>query len=223
MKILLVEDEKNLSAVLIKGLKKLSYAVDAAYDGEEALELIEINSYDLVILDLNLPVLDGLEVLRQVRKIQKEIKILILSARNLVEDKIQGLDLGANDYLEKPFDFQELAARIRNLLRWNFVKKDTFSTFRELTVDIASQNVFVRENQINLTNKEYAILEYLIQYPDRYISAEELIEHVWDSDADLFSNTFKFHIHSLKKKLGLQDLIINVRGKGYKLNVKETT
>ncbi|MBZ9693460.1 response regulator transcription factor [Clostridium sp. M14] len=216
MKILLVEDEQRLSQVIQKGLKKLCYAVDVAFDGEEALEMIEINFYDLIILDLNIPKINGLKVLEKTRETNNHIKILILSAKNTIEDKITGLDLGANDYLEKPFDFLELAARISNLLRWKFISENTIITCGVLKIDTASKSALLKDNVIQLTNKEYAILEYLALNMDRFVSTEEIIEHVWDSDVDPFSNTFKYHIHSLKKKIG-SDNIINARGRGYKL------
>lgn len=214
MRLLLVEDERKLSQVLAKGLKKLSYAVDQAFDGEEALELFSVYGYDLVVLDLNLPKIDGWEVLRQIRQQDRQVKVLILSAKNQVEDKIAGLDLGANDYLEKPFDFLELAARIRNLLRWEFVQRESQWEDGRLKIDF--KTVLVDGEEIALTHKEYGILEYLVQNRTRFVSAEELLEHVWDREADLFSNTLKYHIHSLKKKLGLPEVIQNERGKGYR-------
>lgn len=214
MRLLLVEDERKLSQVLAKGLKKLSYAVDQAFDGEEALELFSVYGYDLVVLDLNLPKIDGWEVLRQIRQQDRQVKVLILSAKNQVEDKIAGLDLGANDYLENPFDFLELAARIRNLLRWEFVQRESQWEDGRLKIDF--KTVLVDGEEIALTHKEYGILEYLVQNRTRFVSAEELLEHVWDREADLFSNTLKYHIHSLKKKLGLPEVIQNERGKGYR-------
>lgn len=214
MRLLLVEDERKLSQVLAKGLKKLSYAVDQAFDGEEALELFSVYGYDLVVLDLNLPKIDGWEVLRQIRQQDRQVKVLILSAKNQVEDKIAGLDLGTNDYLEKPFDFLELAARIRNLLRWEFVQRESQWEDGRLKIDF--KTVLVDGEEIALTHKEYGILEYLVQNRTRFVSAEELLEHVWDREADLFSNTLKYHIHSLKKKLGLPEVIQNERGKGYR-------
>lgn len=214
MRLLLVEDERKLSQVLAKGLKKLSYTVDRAFDGEEALELFSVYGYDLMVLDLNLPKIDGWEVLRQIRQQDRQVKVLILSAKNQVEDKIAGLDLGANDYLEKPFDFLELAARIRNLLRWEFVQRESQWEDGRLKIDF--KTVLVDGEEIALTHKEYGILEYLVQNRTRFVSAEELLEHVWDREADLFSNTLKYHIHSLKKKLGLPEVIQNERGKGYR-------
>lgn len=178
MRLLLVEDERKLSQVLAKGLKKLSYTVDQAFDGEEALELFSVYGYDLVVLDLNLPKIDGWEVLRQIRQQDRQVKVLILSAKNQVEDKIAGLDLGANDYLEKPFDFLELAARIRNLLRWEFVQRESQWEDGRLKIDFSAKTVLVDGEEIALTHKEYGILEYLVQNRTRFVSAEELLEHV---------------------------------------------
>lgn len=221
VKILLVEDEKTLSKVIAKGLKKLGYAVDTVYDGENAIEYTGINQYDIVILDLNIPIIDGLDVLKEIRKTDNQLKVLILSARSEIEDKIIGLDLGANDYLEKPFDFNELAARIRNLLRWSFVQTDTVISCLEgyIEINVLSKTVTVKGIDVELTKKEYSILEYLAYHKERVVSTEELIEHVWDSEVDLFSNSFKFHMHSLKKKLGSDyaGVIKNIRGQGYTL------
>ncbi|MDK8179681.1 response regulator transcription factor [Paenibacillus sp. UMB4589-SE434] len=219
MKILLVEDELLLSSVISKGLRKCGYAVDCGYDGEEALDLYDVNTYDIIILDLNLPKVDGLEVLRSIRQLNAEIKIIILSARSAVEDKIKGLDFGANDYLAKPFDFFELEARIRNLLRQSFVQQRTQLSCGPVCMDTAKKLVTVHQQALELTKKEYSLLEYLLYHQDRVISAEEIIEHVWDSEVDLFSNSLKYHIHSLKKKLsavaGDSEIIKNYRGHGY--------
>jgi DNA-binding response OmpR family regulator len=219
MRILIVEDEMSMLKALCTGLGKYGYAVDAANDGEMALELIEINPYDVVILDLNLPKIDGIEVLQKIRKTKRDLKVLILSARAEVEDKIAGLDLGANDYLSKPFHFKELEARIRALLRRQFIQKETVLSHGNVKVDTAFKLVLVNEQKVELTRKEYAILEYLFMNNDRVVSSEELIEHIWNSDADLFSNSIKVHINSLKKKLaeyiGNKELIKNTRGLGY--------
>lgn len=217
MKILLAEDEKLLSSAIAKGLKKVGYAVDQTYDGEEALEYLEINKYDLLILDLNMPKADGITVLKTLRGTDTELKVLILSARSEIEDKVMGLDCGANDYLSKPFDFEELTARIRNLLRWSFTYKESFLICGGLELDMLGKAVSVDSLPINLTNKEYSIFEYLMFHMGKVISAEEIIEHVWDSEVDLFSNSFKYHMHSLKKKLsaGGGDCIKNIRGQGY--------
>ncbi|MFB7642243.1 response regulator transcription factor [Peribacillus butanolivorans] len=219
MKLLLVEDEVVLSNIISKGLKKSGYAVDTAFDGEEALEYFEINVYDLIILDLNLPKTDGMEVLKRIRSKYDDIKILILSARSDIQDKITGLDTGANDYLVKPFDFQELDARIRSLLRRSFTQESTIISCSDITLDSSKKLVFVKGSQVDLTKKEFSILEYLMFHKNEVISAEELIEHTWDSEVDLFSNSLKFHIHSLRKKvaivLGKKEMIRTIRGQGY--------
>lgn len=217
MKILLAEDEKDLSMLISKGLKKNSYAVDQVYDGKETIELLEINTYDLLILDLNLPKMDGFTILKKIRQSDSNLKILILSARVELEYKISGLDFGANDYLTKPFEFEELIARIRNLLRWSFYQKERYLSCDDLLLDIIGKVVSVGDFQIKLTNKEYAILEYLMFHVGEVLSSEKIIEHVWDSEVDLFSNSFKFHIHSLKKKLSINgnSYIENIRGMGY--------
>lgn len=218
MKLLLVEDEQLLSKSIAKGLKMLGYAVDCAYDGEEALYLYEVNTYDLMILDLNLPILDGMEVLRRIRQHNTEFRILILSARNSLDDKINGLDMGSNDYLTKPFEFKELEARIRSLLRRSFSTAPSKVMCGALMLDMTAHKVFCHDTALELTRKEYALLEYLINHPGQIISAEELIEHAWESENDLFSNTFRFHIHSLRRKLeqsmaGVH--IVTKRGLGY--------
>lgn len=222
MKILLLEDETDLSNILAKGLRRSGYAVDAVYDGEEGLYNYELNEYDLIILDLNLPSMDGLDILRHIRKNDKKTKILILSARTKIEQRVEGLDLGANDYLVKPFDFLELEARIRNLLRISFFQNNSEIECGAIKINTLSKTVFMDNKKIQLTKKEYSIFEYLFIYKDEVISSERLIEHVWDSDVDLFSNSLKYHIHSIKKKLGeAGDYIKNIRGHGYILTEEE--
>jgi len=219
MKVLVVEDDLSLQKAIATGLRKFGYAVDPVSDGEEALRSFEINEYDAIVLDLNLPRLDGTEVLKEIRRTDQEIKVLILSARSEIEDKIHGLDTGANDYMAKPFHFGELEARLRALLRRKFFQTSTLLTCEGVTVDTARKTVHAQSRQIDLTKKEYAILEYLLLNRDKVVSAGEIIEHVWDSNADLFSNSFKVHINSLKKKLavhiGERELIRNTRGLGY--------
>lgn len=221
MKILVVEDDLSLQRAISTGLRKFGYAVDAVSDGEEALRNCEVNEYDAIVLDLNLPRMDGVDVLKEIRKHNQEIKVLILSARSEVEDKISGLDAGANDYMAKPFHFRELEARLRALLRRQFIQTNTLMTCGELTLDTALKVVHVRQTRVDLTRKEYGILEYLMLNRAKVLSAGEIIEHVWDSSADLFSNSFKVHINSLKKKLavhsGDREYIRNTRGHGYYL------
>ena len=224
MRLLLVEDELLLSKNIAKGLSLLGYAVDCAYDGEEALELYGLNGYDLMILDLNLPKRNGMEVLRCIREKDADFRILILSARNTVEDKISGLDQGSNDYLTKPFDFRELEARIRGLLRRSFTTGHTELRCGCLHLDTSARRTRCGDMPVELTRKEYTILEYLMTHAGQVVSAEELIEHAWDSEADPFSNAFRFQIHSLRKKLekaGAKDYIITQRGQGYRIQAPD--
>ncbi|MFC0331939.1 response regulator transcription factor [Paenibacillus sepulcri] len=219
LKVLVVEDDLSMQKAIGTGLRKFGYAVDAAPDGEKALQLAQVNEYDAIVLDLNLPKIDGIDVLTEIRKNNQEIKVLILSARSEVEDKIAGLDTGANDYMAKPFHFKELEARLRALLRRKFILTDTRIAHGDLQIDTALKQVYVRNQLIDLTKKEYGILEYLMMHKDKIVGAEEIIEHVWDSQTDLFSNSFKVHINSLKKKLALhlgkQEIVKNARGLGY--------
>lgn len=225
MKLLLIEDEKTLSRLIVKGLQKSGYAIDTAFDGEEALELFDINIYDLIILDLNIPKIDGIGVLKHIRQVDENMRVLILSARSDIDDVIVGLDNGANDYVTKPFDFQVLEARIRSLLRRSFTQKNMVISVASLKINTAQKLGFVHNTPMDLTKKEYGILEYLLFNKNRIISAEELMEHVWNSDVDLLSNTLKFHIHSLRKKiakeLGEVEVIKTVRGQGYLIQDNE--
>lgn len=225
MKLLLVEDEEELSEILSRGLRKYGYAVDAAYDGEEALDYYNINEYDVMILDLNIPKIDGLDVLKKIRQKDKKSKILILSARSAVEDRVKGLDSGANDYLSKPFDFLELEARIRTLSRIAYIQQGNELSCGGLHLNMTAKTVSFHAVRLSLTKKEYAILEYMMLHKEQVIGTEQLLNHVWDSDADLYPDTLKYHIHSLKKKLTgsgcRQELIQNVRGIGYKIGEKE--
>lgn len=214
MKILVIEDEQDLCSAICRGLTKKGYAVDFANDGNDGLEMLYINEYDLVVLDLNLPGIDGLDILRQVREENKELKVLILSARSAVHERITGLDFGANDYLIKPFHFDELDARIRSLLRRTFVQKDLILTAGDITVDLSSRRAYRDGFALDLTKTEFSILEYLILHKGEVISAETLLEHVYNGEVDLFSNSIKVHIHSLRKKLA-EDIIQNIRGQGY--------
>ena len=214
MKLLIIEDEFTLQKALSKGFRKLGYTVDAAEDGEEALEFYFSNQYNLVILDLNLPKLDGLEVLKEIRNENKEMPVLILSARTEVSDKITGLDMGANDYLAKPFHFDELEARVRALLRRDFKTTPTVIALEDVKLDTSLKKVFWNDTEIPLTKKEYGIFECLMMNKGRIISGEELIETVWESDADIFTNAFKVHINAIRKKLP-EDFIKNAKGQGY--------
>lgn len=221
MRILIVEDEIDLCDTIAEGLQIAGYAVDTCYHGDAAYELISTETYDLVVLDLNLPGMDGIDILTEVRKTNKDIKILILSARSSVSDKVLGLDIGANDYLAKPFAFEELEARIRNLLRRSFVQENTVLLWNEISLDTVGRTVSVNGIDVTITKKEFALLEYLLLNQSKVISQEELMEHVWNMEADSFSNAVRVHIASLRKKLKIAlgyDPIATKIGEGYYLN-----
>lgn len=221
MRILIVEDEVDLCDSIAEGLQIDGYAVDTCYDGKDAYELMMVETYDLVVLDLNLPGMDGIDILSMVRKQNKEIKVLILSARGSVCDKVLGLDTGANDYLAKPFDFEELEARIRSLLRRSFTQENTILTLDKISLDTIKKVVFVNGRNVPLTKKEFSLLEYFLLNPSKVISQEELMEHVWNMEADSFSNAVRVHIASLRKKLKAEldyDPIATKIGVGYYLN-----
>ena len=224
MHILVVEDEKALCDTIVRCLKRLAYSVDACYDGQQAVELLSIERFDLVVLDLNLPGEDGMTVLKTLRKTDRETKVLILSARCEVSDKVAGLDAGANDYLTKPFHLDELAARIRSLTLRRFTQNDVVLTCSELSFDAKTRKASVCGEPLSLTRKETGILEYLMLNQGRPISQEELLEHVWDSSVDNFSNSIRVHISALRKKLRTAlgyDPIHNRIGEGYVMEEKQ--
>ena len=225
MRLLVVEDEIDLCNAIAEGLEIDGYAVDTCNDGETALELILIENYDLVILDLNLPNIDGIDILKEIKKQNKDVKTLILSARGSVSDKVLGLDLGANDYLAKPFDFEELEARIRNLLRRKFTQENIILSFDRISLDTSKRTGFVNDKELTLTKKEFSLLEYFLLNKEKVISQEELMEHVWNMEADSFSNAVRVHIASLRKKLKAElgyDILKTKIGEGYYLS-KEVT
>ena len=220
MRLLIVEDEKELCDTVAKSLYGAGYEVDTCYDGDEALDYILSDDYDLIVLDLNLPGMDGMDILRELRKKNEETKVLILSARSQIADKVEGLDAGANDYMEKPFHLQELEARIRSLTRRKFVQKDICLECGELTFDTRKREAYVKGIPVALTRKENGILEYLILNQGRPVSQEELIEHVWDASVDSFSGSVRVHMSSLRKKLKAAlgyDPIVNKVGEGYEI------
>ena len=221
MKILVVEDDIHLQKAIVAGLRKFGYAVDCSSDGEDAYENAVTNYYDAVVLDLNLPKKDGVEFIKDIRKTNPNLKILVVSARGQIEDIVGGLDIGANDYIVKPFNFTVMEARLRALLRRKFVQEDTVLTVGGLALDTAKKIATFGEQRLELTKKEYSILEYLFANKERVVSSEELIEHIWDSEANPFSNTFKVHLNALKTKLseltGKENIIRNKRGLGYYL------
>lgn len=220
MKLLVIEDEKELAASIREGLLMDGYEVEMTHDGLSGLEMCQEESYDLILLDLNLPGMDGMEILHEFRKTNLVTPVIILSARIQLSDKIQGLDEGANDYLTKPFHFEELEARIRSLTRRKFIQESVTLSMSGISFDTRTRKVTVAGKEVHLTKKESGILEYLMLHPERYISQETLIEHLWDSNADEFSNSIRVHISSLRKKLKAElgfDPIQNKIGQGYML------
>ena len=220
MRLLIVEDEKQICDMVAKSLYAAGYEVDTCYDGKEALECILSENYDLIVLDLNLPGMDGMELLKELRKYNDETKVLILSARGQIADKVEGLDAGANDYLSKPFHLAELEARIRSLTRRQFIQRDVRLQCGQIVYDTKSRTATADGVVINLTRKETGVLEYLMLHQGRPVSQEELIEHVWDSSVDSFSNSIRVHISALRKKLRAvlgYDPIRNRIGEGYEI------
>ena len=218
MHILVVEDERALCETIVRSLRRLAYSVDYCHDGEQALGLLCVERYDLVLLDLNLPGADGMTVLRTLRKTDRDTRVLILSARSEVADKVAGLDAGANDYLSKPFHLDELEARIRSLTRRQFTQNDLILTCGRVAFDTKSRTATTDGQALTLTRKEIGILEYLLLNQGRPVSQEELIDHVWDNSVDNFSNSIRVHISALRKKLRAAlgyDPIRNRIGEGY--------
>ena len=225
MRILIAEDHPLLGPDLKKGLERCHYAVDLVENGEDAFDMALEITYDLLILDILLPGLSGLEVCRQLREQQLEIPILFLSALGEVEQRVHGLDQGADDYLAKPFAFTELEARVRALLRRNQQPKDPVLRFLDLTLDTRTREVKRGERLVVLSNKEYTLLDFLLRHPRIVLSRTTIAEHVWDYDAEHFSNVIDVYVRYLRNKLcaaGEPNLIQTVRGAGYQLKESET-
>lgn len=226
MRILVVEDEKRIAGAIKKGLEHESYAVDVAYDGEEGLWLASTGDYDVIILDLMLPRKDGLSVCRELREKGVSTPILILTARGQVQEKVEGLNAGADDYLPKPFAFEELLARIRALTRRPREYVD--NVLREDSLELNTLTFEVKRSgrEIKLSRKEFALLEYLMRNKHRILTKDQIIEHVWDYDADILPNTVEAFIASLRKKIDRQfphekPLIHTVRGFGYRFGAEK--
>ena len=226
MRILVVEDEKKIREVIVKTLKKESYAVDSCTDGEEALEYINAADYDAIILDIMMPKLNGFEVLKKIRSRNMKIPVMFLTARDDIEDRVKGLDYGADDYLIKPFAFEELLARVRVMLRKNQTGNESNGNIFEISdlkLDCKEHRVFRGETEIKLSAKEFAILEYMIRNKGKVISKEKIEEHVWDYDYEGGSNVIEVHIRFLRKKIDDEftpKLIHTIRRVGYVLKVE---
>ncbi len=224
MRILVAEDHPSLGLDLKKGLERCSYVVDLVVHGEDALALGLVKSYDLIILDILLPGLSGLEVCRHLRNRKRTMPILLLTALGEVDHRVRGLDLGADDYLTKPFAFRELEARVRALVRRTSSEKTSVLRFLDLSLDTRTHEVWRGERRIALSSKEYMLLEFLMHYPRQILSRTIIAEHVWDDDAEHLSNVIDVYIRYLRNKLcaqGEPDVIQTIRGFGYQLKEPE--
>lgn len=219
MKILVVEDEPKLNDGISQGLKTRGYAVDQAFDGENGERMALINEYDLVMLDIMMPKRDGLAVCRNLRLADKRMPILMLTAKDTIPDRVRGLDEGADDYLIKPFSLDELAARVRSLLRRPPLTGNDILMLDTLALDTRGQKLTVNGEEISLTLREYGLLEYFLRNIGAVITRDDLLEHVWDRNYDSFSNVVDVHLKNLRKKLPAlyAKRIKTVWGKGYRL------
>lgn len=220
MRILLVEDEKRLSEVIKKGLIEQGFAVDQAFDGEDGLHLAETENYDVIILDVMLPKMDGVTVCKELRKKKVQTVILMLTAKSLLDDKVVGLDAGADDYLTKPFEFAELNSRIHALLRRTYKQPEAIITIDTLEVDPLKHTAKRDGKEITLTPKEFAILEILARNKDQVVTRTQITEHTWDYNFDSMSNVVDVFMATLRKKVDgghKKKLIRTVHGVGYKL------
>jgi DNA-binding response OmpR family regulator len=225
MRVLLVEDDSRIAHFVAKGLREQAYAVDVASSGEEALYQAAISTYDLVILDVMIPAPDGFAVCRELRSAGQRMPILMLTARDAVEDRIEGLDQGADDYLTKPFEFRELLARLRALLRRPISLQSARLVVADLVVDTAGQTVSRAGKAIPMTAKEYALVEFLARNAGRVVGRAEIAEHVWDEEFDPFSNLIEVYVNRVRRKIdsgGMKPLLHTRRGAGYVLSLNLT-
>ena len=221
MRVLLVEDEHRIADFIYKGLSEHGYGVDVAYDGDEALHWAGVAEFDVIVLDVMLPVRDGIEVCRTLRERGSRTPILMLTARDAVEDRVRGLDSGADDYLVKPFAFAELMARLRALTRREPAAKGTVLRVGDLVLDTTTREVSREGEHIELTTKEYALLEYLMRHPNQVLTRTMIAEHVWNYDFDNATNVIDVHIRNLRRKIDdpfSTKLIHTVRGAGYRIS-----
>ena len=220
MRILIVEDEKKVADFIKRGLKEEGYAADVAYDGEEGHFLATTNDYDLIVLDIMLPKMDGVSLCKDLRRSKIYVPIIMLTAKDVVEDKVKGLDSGADDYMTKPFAFEELLARVRALLRKKDLKQVTKLEVADLVLDTLTHEVYRAGKEIVLTTKEYALLEYLMRNTGIIVTRTMISEHVWDINFDTSTNVIDVYINYLRNKIdqGHKKKLINtLRGSGYTL------
>jgi len=224
MRVLLVEDEARIADFIRKGLSEYGYAVDAARDGGEALDWVDAAQFDIIILDVMLPVLDGLEVCRQLRGRGVQTPVIMLTARDAVEDRVLGLDSGADDYLVKPFSFSELLARLRALTRRQPALLGSVLQMGDLALDTTTRQAFRQGRPISLTTKEYTLLEYLLRHPHQVLTRTMIAEHVWNYDFDNATNVIDVHVRNLRRKIDdpfSTKLIHTVRGAGYRISDRQ--
>jgi len=217
MRILIIEDEKGIANFVHDGLIEEYFAVDVAYDGKKGLEMAFTNDYDLILVDWLLPGISGIEVVSQIRKVNKSIPIIFLTAKDAVQDTVFGLEAGANDYIKKPFAFSELLARIKVQLRPK-ESENGILTLGDIKIDINAHQVFQNEKEIQLTQKEFALLEYLVRNKGKVCTRTRIIEHVWDIHFNADTSVIDVYINFLRKKLGLEgskNFIQTIRGVGY--------
>jgi heavy metal response regulator len=220
MRILIIEDEKKIADFIKRGLKEEGYAVDSAYDGESGLFMAKTNEYDLILLDLMLPKMDGVAVCRGLREEKNPAPVIMLTAKDAVRDKVAGLDAGADDYLTKPFAFEELLARVRAILRKKGSCMPAKLKVADLELDLYTHKVYRAGKEISLTAKEYALLEYLMRNAGSIVTRTMISEHVWDIDFDTFTNVIDVYINYLRNKIDAgfaKKLIHTIRGRGYML------
>ena len=218
MHILVVEDEIKISRFIGRGLKEAGYCVTTAFDGEEGLFLAESHPFDLILLDIMLPKRDGLDVCRALRKQGKSVPIIMLTAKDSIDNRVQGLDNGANDYLTKPFAFEELLARIRSQLRTPKQTSPNHLHVGALHIDLLKHLATENDTIINLSSKEFSVLEYFMRKPDMVVTRTELAEHVWDMHFEPETNVIDVTLTHLRKKLSSSTCLETIRGRGYRLN-----
>jgi DNA-binding response OmpR family regulator len=223
MRLLIVEDEQELAKPLKEGLEYQKYAVDLAFDGEEGERLARENKYDVIVMDIMLPNKDGISIVRDLRRDDINTPILMLTAKGSVEDKTVGLDAGADDYLPKPFAFDELSARVRALMRRTGQEKKPILQVADLVLDPATHEITRGEKKIDLVKKDFQLLEYMMRNAERVLTRAEIEEHVWDRNAELWSDVIRSHIKTLRAKVDRgfkQKLIRTIHGVGYKISAK---
>jgi len=223
MRILVIEDDHKIANAIKKGLNQESYAVDLSFDGEDGFGSALVTDYDLIIIDRMLPGMDGIQICKALRDKEYETPILFLTAKDKINDRVDGLNAGADDYLVKPFAFEELLARVRALLRRPQNRLESILRVGDLTLNSSTFEVLRGKKKINLSSKEFALLEYLMRNPNRILTKDNIIAHVWDYDADILPNTVEVYIGYLRNKIDrlftkTTPLISTVRGFGYKIN-----